>query len=199
LSVEKDPNQKEDNMSQQLEWFLSAARRRDFLVLDTETTGLSDGEVCQIAVIDASGNTLLDTLVKPTRPIPSDASRIHGITDEMVKDAPDWLNVSLQLDKLLKNRRVMVYNKAYDYRILLNCDDLCGRGLNGQWKRHSMWDCVMLAYAEFYGDWNDYRKSYRWQKLADAATQQKVTVENVHSALGDCLMTLGVINAMIGK
>lgn len=184
-------------MSQQLEWFLMLARRGDFLVLDTETTGLERGEVCQIAVIDATGATLLDTLVKPTRPIPSDASRIHGITDEMVKDAPSWFTISKQLDDLLKNRTVMVYNAAYDYGIMTYSDSRVGRK-DCTWKQ-SKWDCVMLAYAEFYGDWNDYRKSYRWQKLTDAAKQQKVIAENAHNALGDCLMTLGVIKAMIAK
>ena len=37
---------------------------------------------------------------------------------------------------------------------------------------------------------------YRWQKLSAAAQQQGVTVGNGHRALGDCLMTLGVVRAM---
>lgn len=50
--------------------------------------------------------------------------------------------------------------------------------------------------SEFYGDWNDYHQSYRWQKLAFAASHMGVEVDNEHDALGDTLMTLGVVKAM---
>ncbi|MNI49366.1 hypothetical protein D3C73_1039750 [compost metagenome] len=55
----------------------------------------------------------------------------------------------------------------------------------------------MLAYAEFYGDWNEYKNSYRWKKLSDAAAQQRVVIDGqAHRALSDVQMTLGVIRAM---
>ena len=56
--------------------------------------------------------------------------------------------------------------------------------------------CAMQAYAEFRGEWSAEKGQYRWQKLSAAAAQQGVTVTNAHRALGDCLMTLGVVRAM---
>jgi len=59
--------------------------------LDTETTGLwrGDGaELVEVALMDETGKVWVDTLVKPEKPIPSGATAVHGITDDMVKDAP---------------------------------------------------------------------------------------------------------------
>ena len=54
----------------------------------------------------------------------------------------------------------------------------------------------MQAYAELHGEWSEEKGRYRWQKLSTAAQQQGVKVENAHRALGDCLMTLGLVRAM---
>jgi len=185
--------------------FLDVIRGGDFFILDTETTGLGDdAEVCQIAVIDAAGRTILNTLVQPTKPIPAGASAIHGITNEAVAKAPKWGPVSRFLYALLGDKNVLIYNANYDLRVMQSSTVLSDQNSGGggydvatliEDKSH----CVMLEYAEFYGDWNDYRGSYRWQKLSAAARQCGVAVENAHDALGDCLMTLAVVRHMVAK
>ena len=63
----------------------------DTLYLDTETTGLSPSRgdrIVELAVVDDAGCPVINTLVNPERDIPWDAVRIHGITDEMVAQAP---------------------------------------------------------------------------------------------------------------
>ena len=61
----------------------------DPLFLDTETTGLhDDAEIVDVAVIDITGRSVLSTLVRPAGVIPVAATRIHGITPEMVAGAP---------------------------------------------------------------------------------------------------------------
>ena len=56
---------------------------------DTETTGLSDeDEIVHIAIVDIDGSVLIDTLVKPSKLIPSEATYIHNITNKMVEYAP---------------------------------------------------------------------------------------------------------------
>jgi DNA polymerase-3 subunit epsilon len=56
--------------------------------------------------------------------------------------------------------------------------------------------CAMLAYSEFYGEWNDYRQSWKWHKLTNAMYQQRLPVKDAHGALGDCRMTLALLNKM---
>ncbi len=50
-----------------------ASKSNHWLILDTETTGLSNPEVIQIAIINLDGDILLDSLIKPTIPIESEA------------------------------------------------------------------------------------------------------------------------------
>lgn len=176
--------------------FRDALTGKDFLVLDTETTGLDDGEVVQIAIVNSAGDTLLDTLVKPNRPIPRDATNIHGITDEMCKDAPTWIDLAPQIKQILDGKLLVVYNAVYDRKIMHRTQERWELP-KIEWKEISTWLCAMEAFAEFYGDYNSYRGSYRWQKLVTAARHFGINPENAHSALGDCKMTLAVTQAML--
>lgn len=53
---------------------------------------------------------------------------------------------------------------------------------------HAGYDCAMLRYAEWVGEWNNYHNSFCWQKLEGGD----------HSALGDCATTLAVLEKMAG-
>lgn len=166
----------------------------DYLLLDTETTGLgADAEICQIAIIDSSGKVLLDTLVKPVRPIPAEATVIHGITNEMVEGAT--LFPADDIHTIITGQNVIIYNSDYDTRMLYQSETALGMG-GFDWLDEAQFHCAMQAFAQIYGDWNDYRKSYRWQKLETACNYYKVKATDAHSALGDCLSTLAVCKAM---
>ena len=170
------------------------------LILDTETTGLdADAEVVELAVIDCAGTVLLDTLVRPSGPVPAEAAAIHGITDAMLAAAPTWSEIHARFCDLVEGRQVVIYNHEFDVRVINQTARRYGlqapQGFDLVLEPGSI-HCAMQAYAGFYGAWNEEKKSYRWQKLSAAAAQQGVTVTNAHSALGDCLMTLGVVRAM---
>lgn len=176
--------------------FFDMMSRNQFVILDTETTGLYHGsEIVQIAILDFMGDILLDTLVQPKNVIPVDAMNIHGITNEMVKGQPTWPDIRETVYELIKSRDVIVYNADYDLSMLQSCDYVYGMNDIG-WQNITRWHCAMKMYAEFWGDWNDYRQSYRWQKLVAACRQQKVNVEDLHSALGDCKATFSLLTKM---
>ena len=168
-------------------------RNYDYLVLDTETTGLgSDAEICQIAIINAQGDTLMDRLIKPTRKIPLEAEGIHGISNEDVEYSPTIKAVLPRLIEITAGRQIVIYNAEYDTRVLNQ--SLGAHGIRPL--ELSTW-CAMETFAAIYGDWNSYRHSYRWQKLSTAALFYDLPVIDAHSALGDCLMTLSVCKAML--
>lgn len=177
---------------QALQWLENNA-----LILDTETTGLDErAEIIEISIIDCTGQVLLDTLVKPTSPIPAEATRIHGITNEMVAEAPTWPEVIRKFEEIVIGRDLVIYNADYDLRIIDQTSNLHNI-LETLWLEA---ECTMLAYAEFYGQWDDYREQWKWQRLGNAAKQQGVVIEGTaHRALADCKMTLGVIASMAGK
>ncbi|WP_338859445.1 3'-5' exonuclease [Serratia marcescens] len=170
--------------------------RDNVLIMDTETTGLGDdAEIVEVTIIDTAGRVLLNTLVKPRSVIPASATAIHGITNEMVADAPSWPHVCRSLYDIISGRKVVIYNSDFDTRILDQTNDDWGIAIHFKIERPTF-ECAMLAYAEFYGQ-NSERGGYKWQKLTAAAEQQGVIIEGTpHRALSDCLTTLGVIKAM---
>lgn len=137
--------------------------------LDTETTGLGDdAQVVEIAVVDMGGRVLLNTLVRPTIPIPPQASAVHGITDEQVAGAPAYRDIAPTLWHIATGCRVIIYNAEYDLKVLLQT----GRANDlGRWELGWLAGCAMQLYARFWGDWNFERGDYRWQKLEAAARQ----------------------------
>lgn len=165
---------------------------RNFVVLDTETTGLEQpSEICQIAIIDYDGHTLLDTLVCPRRPIPPGATAIHHITDGMVQDAPMWPQVRPVVLALIAGKDVIVYNATYD-RKLMHWSDEAYTDIQYNYKEHANWFCAMEAYAEHYGEIG-YYGGYKWQSLTNALLQCGLGATADHSAMGDAQATLRLI------
>ena len=182
-------------------------KQTDWVVLDTETTGLGyKAEAVSIGVLSSDGQVLLGTLVKPTRSIPFDARRVHGITDEMVQTAPTFKEILPDLLKVTANKKIVVYNADYDRRIVEQSFKpytkfaIENRVVFFNDMAHMMkpenWIDVMGPYAEFWGEWNDWHQNYRWQKLTAACQQQGVTIANAHRAIGDCQMTLALIRKL---
>ena len=172
---------------------IAAAQRaiaRPLVVFDTETTGLGrQAQVIEIAALDLDGNILLDTLVKPTVPVPTDATEIHGIKDEDLADAPTVSDIWPEIELIFRGGAPGSYNLAFDRRILNQSLQANGHdplALDGL--------CVMTLFAEFYGEYNDYHRSFTWQSLTNAARFSGVNVDGpAHRALSDAQMALGVL------
>lgn len=84
--------------------------------LDTETTGLDDTDtIVEVAIIDARGEVLIDSLVDPQRPIPPEVTRrSHKITDKMVAGQPKLEDLWPEIRAAVEGCRVVIYNVDYD-------------------------------------------------------------------------------------
>ncbi|MBA3449870.1 MAG: maleylpyruvate isomerase N-terminal domain-containing protein [Chloroflexia bacterium] len=145
-------------------WAAAVAQDSHAVYLDTETTGFGPrAEIVDIAIVDAAGQILLETLVRPTRRIPAEVIAIHGITNANVKDAPEWCDIYETLVEVLTGRRVVVYNVTFDRQMV-----------NQSCERYALtapaadWECAMKRYAGFYGNWDPGKRWYRFQKLERA-------------------------------
>lgn len=163
-------------------------RDENAVIVDTETTGLWNAEIVDIAVIDMSGKPLLNTLVKPKGSIPVGATEIHGITNEMVAEAPTWPEVWEQLHPILKDKTVLIYNEEFDIRVMKESffaweDELGYDQVDEAIELIDELDshCVMKEYAQLVG-------ASKWLKLTEAVGR-----EIKHRALDDCLATLEVV------
>ena len=178
--------------SKMLREFVAVAKSNDFVILDMETTGLHNSECVQVAVINQNGDALVDTLVKPKKAIPWAAINVHGIDNDMVKDAPQWWQVWPDVVNALAGRNVIVYNVAFDRFVLYSATKHAGM-VGTNWKENSDWFCAMEAFGEIFGDWNDYHGSFTWQKLFVAVAYfGGHDVTEYHGALADCRHTLFV-------
>lgn len=102
------------------------ARRADFyghdprrvLYFDLEMTGVYRwDEILSVCVVDGTGATRFDTLIKPTRVKRwNRTEKIHGITPAAVKDAPDIAEVTPALTALLDEAECLIaFGTATDY------------------------------------------------------------------------------------
>ena len=169
----------------------------NFVILDTETTGLDrHARIVEFSCIDRAGTVLVNSLVNPGVPIPPAASAIHGITDADVADSPRFIDLWPRVWVALHGAdRILIYNGSYDSRLIRqSLDGDAGALVQVDTLRYG---CIMELYARFYGQFNDYWGSYTWQKLGQAVNQCGLQWEGeAHRSLADTRASLAVLNYM---
>lgn len=190
------------NEKNNLKLLREVVARNNYMIFDTETTGLkSEAEIVQIAVWCSQWGGLIDSLIRPTKPIPPEATAVHHITTEIAeRDGHQWSRVYLNLMDMIElfNFDIISYNLDYDSRMMVQtCKH---HGVDSvRWLNHTrkvMGACAMLAYAEHRGIINPRFGTYTWHKLSEAAMQEGITVKNAHAAMGDVLMTAELCQKM---
>lgn len=177
---------------QAIQWAQNLLAHR-FFVLDTETTGLGQAdEIVQIAILDGSGASVMNQLIKPTIAIPPVASAVHGIQDRDVVEAPSFKEIYIRLSALLAGQVVIAYNMDFDWRMMEQTASRYRLPAMRIGKR----DCAMKQYARFKGARHSNGRNYVWHKLGAAAAQEGLQVAQAHDALNDARMTLALIRKM---
>jgi DNA polymerase III subunit epsilon len=98
---------------------------RPIAFIDLETTGvsLSVDRIVELAIVKImpDGSRIAKRrLVNPQMPIPASSSDIHGITDDMVKDAPTFKQMSNEIKQFLDNCDLGGYNSnRFDIPLLM--------------------------------------------------------------------------------
>lgn len=180
---------------QQIARFIRQKISEGPVYLDTETTGLNrDAEIVEIAIVDSHAEILLQTFVKPSRPIPADASAIHGITDEMVQGAPSWPVLWQSLRGMLNGRPIGLYNAAYDLRLMQQSMEI----YRLPWRETFNAIDVMKVYSDYRGEWDAYRRGKKIFKLEEAGKFFRIPLPNAHRAAADSLLTRAVFHCMAG-
>ena len=99
--------------------------KRPIVFLDLETTGTNVGadRIVEIGLLKIFPNGSKDSRtykVNPTIPIPEETSKIHGIYDKDVKDAPTFKDLSAELNTFLGGSDLGGYNSnKFDIPLLI--------------------------------------------------------------------------------
>jgi len=165
---------------------------RPLVCFDLETTGIdtSKDRIVQIALIRVETNgerSTLSTLVNPQRPIPPEATAIHGIKDEHVRNEPSFSQIRAEVEEFLKDADLAGYNMVrFDLPLLEAEIKREGGHFIAQGRR--LLDAMVI-----------FKKMER--RTLEGAVRFYLDQElpGAHSALVDATATLDVLDAQVGR
>ena len=161
-------------------------------VLDTETTGMSPSSgatLVEVARVDIEAGAIGATwssLVRPGRPIPPDATAVHGITDAMVAEAPAPAAVARELREAAGDRTLVFHNAPFDLPFLI----VMLRDAGVPPLLNPIVDTLGLARGLFGPGSNS---------LGQLAAKLRLPVETAHRALSDARTTARLFLELAGR
>lgn len=164
----------------------------NFVIFDTETTGIgAEDEVVELGIIDCQGNVLYDGMFRPEQKMNPGASRVSGITDEMLADKPLFKDEFWKIARALSVRGVIAFNEAFDERMIYQTAQRYGLDTNVLDKIFSRAYCAQQIYDHYIG--------YDRTKLELACETEGIQKVQTHRATDDCVMTLELLNCVADR
>jgi DNA polymerase-3 subunit epsilon len=161
-------------------------------VIDLETTGinLSGDRIIEIAIVKIMPDGKKHTkrkLINPEMPIPPASSEIHGISDEMVKDAPTFKQVANELKQFIENCDLAGYN-SNRFDIPMLAEEFLRIGMEFECKGRKLIDVQKIFHLMEQRTLSAAYKFYCNKNL-----------EGAHSAETDAAATWEVLEAQVEK
>ncbi|MEP7318036.1 MAG: 3'-5' exonuclease [Panacibacter sp.] len=166
--------------------------QRPIAFIDLETTGISisTDKIVEIAIVKImpDGTKLVKRkLINPQMPIPAGSSDVHGITDEMVKDAPTFKQVANELKQFMDNCDMGGYNSnRFDVPLLI--EEFSRAGMDFSTEGRKMIDAQKIFHQMEQRTLSAAYKFYCSKSLDDA-----------HSAEADATATWEVLLAQVER
>lgn len=164
----------------------------EFVVIDTETTGLNPKKdrIIEIGAIlfqkkdyiSTGEVTTFQCFVKQDIEIPSEITKINGITNEMLITGDDELTALTKLFEFIDNRKILAYNSKFDKEFIEIA--IIRSNLYGEKDSLIIEDILSIVKNTLYDLPN--------RKLKTVAKHINVKTDGAHRAVADCLMALHV-------
>lgn len=160
----------------------------EIVIFDVETTGTSvvKDRIVSIAIKTIRGERSSEyhTLVNPGIPIPKDATEVHGITDEDVKDAPTFADIADEVLNMFSGLEAVAGFNSNNFDIPLLAEEFsrCGKNFMAEKRRY------IDAYKIF-------AKTQKRDLTAALRFYCDTDLEGAHDALIDVRATEKVLNA----
>ncbi len=95
------------------------------VVLDTETTGLNSmggDRVVEIGCVELINHIPtgrhFHAYINPQRDMPEDAFRVHGLSDEMLRDKPVFAGIAVAFAAFVEDATLIIHNAPFDLGFL---------------------------------------------------------------------------------
>jgi DNA polymerase-3 subunit epsilon len=171
---------------------MSLTLTRPICFIDLETTGInvSLDRIVEIAIvkIGVDGTKQVKRrLVNPEMPIPKASSDVHGITDEMVKDAPSFKAIANEIKQFMEGADIGGYNSNRFDVPMLN-EEFLRAGIAVDIESRKLLDVQKVFHM-------------MEQRTLSAAYQFYChkTLEDAHSAEADATATWEILTAQIER
>ncbi|KAA1192720.1 3'-5' exonuclease [Pseudohalioglobus sediminis] len=99
----------------------------DYIVLDTETTGLPDEDglpdIVTLGITVVRGRDIAESVefeIRPTRAISEEAQAVHDITDAQAAAFETFESQWSQIGEYLRDQLIVIHNASFDWPILLD-------------------------------------------------------------------------------
>ena len=154
----------------------------DYVVFDLETTGIncykdSVVEISAVKVIGGRVENEFSSLVNPQRSIPYEVSKVNGITDAMVAEAPTFDKVLEKFIEFTEGMPLVGHNiHNFDLRFIYRDSEKFYGGIPG----NNYVDTLRLA--------RKYLPQLKRHSLTVLAEYYGISTEGAHRALNDCRM-----------
>ena len=154
----------------------------DYTVFDLETTGIRPDydSIIEISAVKVTGGKLMDTfssLVNPERPIPYRATKVNGISDEMVADEPALNTIFPDFVEFIGEDILVGHNiHSFDMKFIWKAAEM----LFGQTISNDYIDTLSMARRCL--------PQLAHHKLVDLAAYYQISTAGAHRALNDCMM-----------
>ena len=160
-----------------------------YSIIDIETTGLSPfkEKITEIAIYIHDGNKVIDefiSLINPERSIPYYITRMTGITNEMVENAPKFYEIAKKIIELTQNRIFVAHNVEFDYGFIKT--EFANLGY--EFKRNKL--CTVKLSKKLIPG----HHSYSLGKLAE---ELGIAINGRHRAAGDALATVQLFERLL--
>ena len=165
----------------------------NYVIFDLETTGISPNydEVIEISALKVKGGEVVDefnTLVNPGRKIPFGATKVNGITNAMVAEAPAFSHVLAEFLDFAEDLVLVGHNIArFDMKFIWRDAEQ----YFGEIPQNNYVDTLQVA--------RKHLPKMEHHRLADLAEHYGISSEGAHRALNDCYMNQKVYECMVAE
>jgi len=165
---------------------------RPICFLDLETTGInvSTDKIVEIAIVKIAvdgSSQIKRRLVNPEMPIPQGAIDVHGITNEMVKDAPSFKVIANEIKQFIEGADLAGYNSNRFDIPMLN-EEFLRAGISVDIENRKLLDVQKVFHMMEQRTLSAAYKFYCQKDLQDA-----------HSAEADATATWEILEAQVAK